>query len=170
VGDTRSDGASPGSDGDDGDGATPSLLAVDLGLTAGFAVYGSDGRLRSFRSQNFGKRSRFKAAAWGIAAECEELACVVVEGDRSLASIWEKIAARRDARFEWIDASVWRERLLHRRERRSGAQAKEHAIERARQIVDASECPGRDLRHDTAEAILIGMWGVLEMGWREESP
>jgi hypothetical protein len=26
------------------------------------------------------------------------------------------------------------------------------------------------LRHDTAEAILIGLWGVLEVGWLERLP
>ena len=26
------------------------------------------------------------------------------------------------------------------------------------------------LRHDAAEAILIGLWGVLELGWLDENP
>ena len=34
------------------------LLAVDLGVRAGFACWGDDGRLRWYRSQNFGAAAR----------------------------------------------------------------------------------------------------------------
>jgi hypothetical protein len=35
---------------------------VDLGLRSGLALFGSDGRLRWYRSQNFGSQSRLKRA------------------------------------------------------------------------------------------------------------
>lgn len=55
---TDSAGASP----EPLDSPAPRLLAVDLGLRSGLALYGRDGRLREYRSQNFGSQSRLKRA------------------------------------------------------------------------------------------------------------
>jgi hypothetical protein len=40
----------------------PGLLAVDLGPRSGLALFGSEGRLRWYRSRNFGTQSRLKPA------------------------------------------------------------------------------------------------------------
>ena len=41
----------------------------------------------------------------------------------------------------------------------------------ARRIIEWSGAPRpTSLRHDAAEAILIGLWGVLEAGWLEQLP
>jgi hypothetical protein len=65
-----------------------------------------------------------------------------------------------------VDARVWRERLLLPRDRRSGVVAKEQADRLARRVIDWSGAPRpTSLRHDAAEAILVGLWGVLETGW-----
>ena len=45
------------------------LLAVDLGLRTGFALYGRDGRLVSYRSQNLGSKARLKRAAGSLLAD-----------------------------------------------------------------------------------------------------
>ena len=39
-----------------------SLLAVDLGVRTGLACWGDDGRLRWYRSQNFGDAARLRRA------------------------------------------------------------------------------------------------------------
>jgi hypothetical protein len=70
-----------------------------------------------------------------------------------------------------ISAETWRRLLLYAREQRSGAQAKEHATALARRIILWSEARHpTSLRDDAAEAILIGLWGALEVGWLTEFP
>lgn len=150
---------------------SPKLLAVDLGVRCGLAIYGAHGRLSSYRSTNFGSVARMKSAVWGIMRGVDELCQVVAEGDRNLAQAWEKAATKQGADFTLIGAEVWRDELLLPRQQRSGADAKEAADQVAREVIDWS---GADrptsLRHDAAEAILIGLWGVLELGWLDESP
>lgn len=142
------------------------LLAIDLGHRSGFAVFGDDGRLQTYRSTNFGSASRMKKAAWGILRDVEDLAWVVAEGDRNLAEVWEKTAPKFDAQFLLTSADRWRDDLLLKRERRSGARAKEAADELAREVIEWSGAARpTSLRHDAAEAILIGLWGVIQAGW-----
>jgi hypothetical protein len=148
-----------------------SLLAVDLGLRTGLALYGDDGRLRWYRSQNFGTAGRLRRAAHGLLGQLPDVARVVVEGGGHLADIWEKEAARRGIARVRIGAEVWRENLLLPRDRRSGAQAKHRADEAARRVITWSGAARPTaLRHDAAEAVLIGLWGVLEVGWLDRLP
>ena len=147
------------------------LLAVDLGVTCGLAVFDEEtGRLRSFRSTNFGSRSRMKRAVWGIARETPDLSQIVCEGDRRLAQPWQKRAEKDEVGFMLIQAQDWREALLYDRQQRSGEEAKAHAIALAERVVSWSGLAGRELRHDTAEAILVGLWAVLELGWLDGLP
>ncbi len=70
-----------------------------------------------------------------------------------------------------IAAERWRQELLYAREQRNGAQAKQRAAELARRIIEWSAAPRpTSLRHDAAEAIAIGFWGVLHVGWLEQIP
>jgi hypothetical protein len=147
------------------------LLAIDLGIRSGFALYGSDGRLIWYRSTNFGSRARLKKAAYGVLRDIDGLAHVVAEGDSGLGEIWRKYADKFGATFRLINAEVWREGLILERHRRSGQDAKERADALAREVIAWS---GADrptsLRHDAAEAVLIGLWGVLNAGWLDASP
>lgn len=147
------------------------LLAVDLGLRAGFALYGDDGRLRWYRSQNFGAQSRMRQAAYGILHDLPDLHWLVVEGGGSLADLWRKAAEVRSIGVIQTSAEVWRQQLLYPRQQRSGADAKQHADQLARRIIDWSGAPRpTSLRHDAAEAILIGLWGVVQVGWLPAMP
>lgn len=147
------------------------LLAVDLGLRTGLALYGADARLRWYRSHNFGTRTRMRRAVHQIVADVSGLAWVFAEGDRGLGEIWRHEAERSGATLRLLSAEIWRSRLLHSRERRNGADAKRHADEIARRVIRWSGAPRpTELRHDTAEAILIGLWGVLEVGWLDDLP
>lgn len=151
---------------------TRRLLAVDAGLRAGIAVYGPDGRLERYRSTNFGSLRRLKSGVYTVIRDAGELARVVVEGGGGgYAEPWVREARRRDVPVEVVDAGRWRERLLLPRDRRTGAAAKEQADTLARQVIQWSGAPRpTSLRHDAAEAILIGLWGVLEAGWLAEPP
>src|SRR5687768_2690904 len=124
------------------------LLAVDLGLRTGLAMYGADGRLRWYRSQNFGSATRLRRAVHGQLATLPELRWLVLEGGGNLAEIWEREAERRGLEVLRIGAEVWRERLLYTREQRTGAQAKSSADPFARRIIDWSGAPRpTSLRH-----------------------
>jgi hypothetical protein len=147
------------------------LLAVDLGLKTGLALYGEDGRLIWYRSHNFGSTERLRRGVHGILKELSELAVLVIEGGGNLAVVWEKEASQRSILVRRIGSEVWRELFLFPRERRSGPEAKKHAGEVARKIIDWSGAARPlSLRHDTAEAILIGLWGVLQAGWLPALP
>jgi hypothetical protein len=152
--------------------ARRSLLAVDAGLRAGIAVYRGDGRLESYRSTNFGSIRRLKSGVYGVTRKVEGLAEVVVEGGGGgYAEPWLKEAHRRGIPGRAVDARVWRERLLLPRDRRTGVAAKEQADTLARRVIAWSGAPSPTaLRHDAAEAILVGLWAVLEAGWLSEVP
>lgn len=141
-----------------------SLLAVDLGVRTGLALFGGDGRLRWYRSQNFGTRARLKRALPGLLAEVNPK-WVVLEGGGDLAALWTHAAETRGAAVLLVQAHDWRPRLLLPREQRNGEQAKAHADTMARRVIEWSGAARpTSLRHDAAEAILAGLWGMLEVG------
>ena len=147
------------------------LLAVDLGLRTGLALYGDDGRLRWYRSQNYGAPSRLRRAAGGLLDDTPGLCCLVLEGGGDLADLWVREAARRSLPARVVGADIWRQQLLLPREQRRGTDAKRHADTLARRVIAWSGAPRpTSLRHDAAEAILVGLWGVLELGWLDTPP
>jgi hypothetical protein len=148
-----------------------SLLAVDVGLRTGLAFYAGDGQLLRYRSHNFGNSTRLRRAVQGIFRAGPDLAWLVIEGGGPLADIWEHEAGRRKINVRRISAEQWRERLLYPRQHRNGPQAKHSADALARRVITWSGARRpTSLRHDAAEAILIGLWGVLELGWLKGLP
>lgn len=144
---------------------------MDLGVRTGLALYGADGRLRWYRSQNYGAPSRLKRGAYGLLREHPGVERLVLEGGGDLAELWAKEGTRRGLHVETVDAETWRRALLYPRERRSGADAKARADTLARRVIDWSGAARpTSLRHDAAEAILVGLWGVLRAGWLERVP
>ena len=143
------------------------LLAVDLGLRTGLAVYGRDGRLVSYRSQNLGTRARLRRAAGGVLADHDGLERVVLEGGGDIADLWKRAADRAGVYARVIDAEVWRRALLLARDQRTGADAKSAADGLARAVIEWSGAPRPKgpLRHDAAEAVAVGLWGVIDAGW-----
>jgi hypothetical protein len=149
----------------------PELLAVDLGLRSGLALYGDDGRLRWYRSHNFGSAARLRRAVRRILDDLPDVSDVVLEGGGRLADIWTIEAQRRALAVHQIAAETWRRQLLYARQQRSGSDAKQHAIYLARHVIEWSQAPRPTaLRDDTAEAILVGLWGALELGWLSHLP
>lgn len=148
-----------------------SLLAVDLGLRTGLALYGADGRLRWYRSQNFGSNARLKRGAFGVLKDLPGVEHLVLEGGGTLAELWAKEGERRGIGVRTVDAETWRRALLYPRERRSGEEAKAAADTLARRVIEWSGAARpTSLRHDAAEAILVGLWGVLRVGWLRSVP
>jgi hypothetical protein len=151
--------------------AMPVLLAIDIGVKTGLALYGHDGRLLWYRSQNFGTAPRLRRGVRRMLDALPHLAWLVLEGGGPLADIWQREAMRRHIPVRQISAEAWRRQFLYAREQRSGAQAKERATELARRIIiwSGARRP-TSLRDDAAEAILIGLWGALEVGWLAQIP
>ncbi len=146
------------------------LLAVDLGIRSGLAIYDRDARLVSYRSTNFGSRRRLKNAVYNVVRDAGPPSYLVTEGSRDLAEIWEKVATKQHAEPLRVAPETWRAELLDRSRRRSGDDAKEAADALARRIIEET---GADrptsLRHDAAEAIAIGWWACHHVGWRPPS-
>lgn len=147
------------------------LLAVDLGIKTGLACYKSNGRLAWYRSHNFGSVSRMRKGVVSILNDLPDLEWLVIEGGGQLAPPWQKEAAKRCISLRQISAEVWRNQLLYPRQQRSGTEAKKNADQLARAIIKWSDAPNpTSLRHDAAEAIVIGMWAVLDLGWLPKIP
>jgi hypothetical protein len=139
------------------------VLAVDLGLRSGLAAFDEAGELVWYRSTNFGDRGRLRRAVTGVLDKLPDLELVALEGDRQLGEAWERVAIKRGAEVVWVTAETWRETLLTPSQRRSGSEAKRAADVIARDIIRRSAAPNpTSLRHDAAEAILIGVWACRQ--------
>ncbi|HEY0777143.1 MAG TPA: hypothetical protein VGD56_04175 [Gemmatirosa sp.] len=148
-----------------------SLLAVDLGVRAGFACWGDDGRLRWYRSQNFGAATRVRRAIPALLADPPDLAHLVVEGGGPLLAPWVTEGERRGLGVQSVSAEVWRSLFLLPREHGTGPQMKAVADRVARRVIAWADGPRpTSLRHDAAEAILVGLWGALSVGWVRRLP
>lgn len=148
-----------------------SLLAVDLGVRTGLACWGDDGRLRWYRSHNLGNAGRLRRAIPGLLAAEGDLARVVVEGGGPLLGPWQAEAGRRALVVQAVSAEEWRGLFLLPREHGTGAQMKAVADRLARQVIAWAGGPRPTaLRHDAAEAILVGLWGCLSAGWIRRVP
>lgn len=148
-----------------------SLLAVDVGVRTGLACVGDDGRVRWYRSHNLGNAARLRRAIPGLLAESPDLVRVVLEGGGPLATAWEKEARRHALEVQRIMAEEWRGVFMIPREQRDGVTAKRTADRLARLAIEWSDAPRpTSLRHDAAEAVLIGIWGALSAGWLGRVP
>lgn len=149
----------------------PNLLAVDLGIRTGLAFYGGDGRLISYRSKNFGTAASLRRGAARVLAGAPDLKWVVLEGGGPVADIWEREAERRGIPVRRLAAEDWRGRFFTPNEHRDRRHAKTSADKLARRVIEWSKAPRpTSLRHDAAEAILIGLWAVFDIGWLKEMP
>lgn len=141
------------------------VLAVDLGLRSGLACFDADGRLLWYRSTNFGSRARLKRGVVSVLDEAFPGGApgghLVMEGGGDLAPPWIREAERRGIRVTQIHAHTWRQDILLDRDQRHGRQAKLTADTVARDFIEQSGAKRpTSLRHDAAEAILIGLWAI----------
>ncbi len=147
------------------------LLAVDLGLRTGLAVFGRDGKLIWYRSRNYGNKTRLRKAARSVIEEAGEVNVVAIEGGGDIALPWVHEIERRGLDLLQVGAESWRKDLLLSRQQRNGPAAKKHADSLARKIIvwSGAKKP-TSLRHDAAEAICFGLWAVREQGWLARFP
>lgn len=144
---------------------------MDLGLRSGLAVFGRDGSLLRYRSTHFPTVGALKRALPRVLDEAPGLSWLVCEGDRHYASLWARLAEKRGAQILWASAETWRAVMLAPGERADGVRAKASAERLARQVIALSGAKRpTSLTHDVAEAIVIGLWGALEVGWISALP
>ncbi len=147
------------------------LLAVDVGLRTGLAYYNYRGKLEWYRSKQFGNSNQLRRAIFGLLEEHTEIEYLVIEGSGKYANPWQRAAAKRDLICTTISAETWRKQLLYPREQRSGSDAKRKAMQLALDVIIWSGAPKpTSLKHDAAEAILVGLWGVLDARLLPELP
>jgi hypothetical protein len=147
------------------------LLAVDLGIRTGLALFGRDGRVATYQSRNFGTAGRLRQAIHRMLDDLPDVSWLVIEGGGPIAEIWKREAIHRGIQVLQIAAEQWRKEIFYAREHRSGPQAKRSAGLMARRVIEWSGAARpTSLRHDAAEAILIGLWGVLHLGWLDRLP
>ena len=145
------------------------LLAVDLGIKTGLALFNRNCKLEWFRSKNFGNKAQLGRAVFNLLKEIDNLEYLVVEGGGQLFYIWEKEARRRGLEVIQIQANTWRKELLLVREQRTGQQAKSFAIKLAIEIINQrAEKKHISLNDDAAEAILSGYWALKEVKWLDK--
>lgn len=148
-----------------------SLLAVDLGLRTGLALYGSDARLVWYRSQHYTTRSSLRRGVHGLLDTYPDVSHLVLEGGGPIADIWVREAGRRGLSVRQIAAEDWRGRFFVPKDQQGRDRSKLTADVLARRIIEWSGAPRpTSLRHDAAEAILVGLWGISEVGWLEKVP
>lgn len=142
------------------------LLAVDLGVRTGLALYNSEGNLLWYRSRNYGNKQRLRRDIQNMLSQIPSLSHVILEGGGDIARMWLKECRLRNIVFRQIYAEEWRKDLFDPRAVRTGEQAKLKAIHLAKNII--SQCNGpksTSMLDDAAEAILIGYWGLIKEKW-----
>lgn len=151
--------------------ALPVLMAVDIGLRAGLAVFDGAGKLRHYRSTHFASRAVMRRAVPALLDAFPEVDTLLLEGGGPAATAWEREARRRQLHLITTAAHVWRDLLLHPRERRDGKTAKQAALQLARDIIAWSGAARpTSLRDDAAEAICAGFWAALQLGRIADAP
>ncbi|MDT8420499.1 MAG: hypothetical protein RQ754_08715 [Desulfuromonadales bacterium] len=147
------------------------LLAVDVGLHTGLALFAANGKLLWYRSHHLSSPGKLKRIITRLLDSPPQPTRLIVEGSGPLADSWVREAERRDLPCSQINAEDWRSKLLLPRQQRHSRQAKQAAIKMAGLAIPllGGKQP-TTLRHDTAEAVLLGVYGLLELGWLADGP
>jgi hypothetical protein len=150
--------------------ASRRLLAVDLGLKMGYALFDENGHLQQYQARKISGRAQLKTAIYRILKEWAP-AVLYLEGGGDVAGLWIRQATKMKIPVTQVHAMAWREDLLLQRQRKSGKDAKRHAAVLAIKIIDWSGAHrATSMRHDVAETIVFGLWAVVQEGWLPEIP
>ena len=135
------------------------LLSIDLGLRCGWATFDGEGRLIAYGSRHFGNRTALRKAIPQILDEVPQLQRIIIEGGGDLFVPWQKEAIRRGIDVQQVMGEEWRRRILLPRQQKNGKDAKAAADGAAREVIERSGAKRpTSLRHDAAEAILVGVF------------
>jgi hypothetical protein len=161
------------------------VLAVDLGLKSGVALFGSQGRLLRYEQFHFEKDSLHDTAKrllteweqdafqYGSQGENEQgqkrarVTHIAIEGaDGYMLRAWADAAT--GLSILRVTPEEWRAELLLEKERSSGSNAKAASRLVARQVVeDFGVMPRHEgkFHTDVAEAVCLGLYVSSRLGW-----
>ena len=147
------------------------LLAVDVGLHTGLALYNRDCRLLWYRSHHLADQQKLKRLIAKLLRSTPLPTHIYLEGGGPLAELWQREAVKLERDLVQLQADRWRQRLFYARQHKNSGVAKQQAREMAARVIHllGNKKP-TGLRHDTAEAILVGLYGLLDLGWLERWP
>ena len=147
----------------------PHLLSIDLGLRFGWSCYDQKGRLVAYGSHHCGQANKLKNIAYTSLRALPIGSLLIVEGNSELYKYWHKTAQKFQIPIRQIYAENWRSDCLNHKEQADGKSAKEAAIRIAKTLIKSQSGQGpHNLRHDAAEACLMGWWGLKEIQWLTE--
>lgn len=147
------------------------LLAVDVGLRTGLALFDGDARLLWYRSHHLADPQKLKRLVAKLLRTPPRPTHIYLEGGGPLANIWLREGDSLGLNPVQLQAEQWRQRLFHARQHSSASIAKQQADRMARDVITA--LGGKNptgLRHDTAEAVLLGLYALLDLGWLDSWP
>ena len=156
------------------------LVAVDLGLRTGLALYSDDGRLLEYEHAIFESEEGLQASCVKLMADWEakyqshgdksyHITHVAIEGaDVALRSVWRSIVEDvLHCQMLLVKPEEWRSDLLLAKEQTSGEAAKEASRLIARQLV--ADYGGMlhegKFPTDVAEAVLLGYHVSRRLAW-----
>ena len=142
------------------------LLAVDIGLHTGLAMFSSEAELLWYRSHHLPTPAKLKKMVATLLRQLPRPDYIYLEGGGLLVDIWEKEAEKLSMTTRQLHAEQWRDNYFTVGSTPTAVRAKKEADIAARQVINilGGKKP-TSLRHDTAEAVLIGLFGLLELGW-----
>ena len=150
---------------------TGHLLAVDVGLHTGLALFNDQADLLWYRSHHIATPGKLKKIIAKLLREPPRPTHLFLEGGGPLAELWQFEATKCPLAVRQLPAEQWRRKFFYDRQMRSGPLAKREALVLARQVIEQlGQKKATSLRHDTAEAILVGVFGLLELGWLDNWP
>ena len=147
------------------------LLAVDIGLHTGLAFFSSDRELLWYRSHHVPNPATLKKLVASVLRQQPRPTHLYLEGGGQLADIWIKDAEKLAIPARQLQAHHWRPKFFYQRQHSNRNTAKKEADTLARQVI--AKLGGKkptSLRHDAAEAVLIGLFALIELGWIPEWP
>jgi Icc-related predicted phosphoesterase len=151
------------------------LLAVDLGLRTGTAVFDRNGTILAVDTWHFRDHDALRKGLQNL-FETHNISHVVIEGeDGKLFGTWRQAVERLDqsVHLARVIADDWRRVLLTNKERRDARKAKSAAGLIAKQLLvlqNSSSVPvTKKLSADAAEALLVGHYSVRLLGWVDSS-
>ncbi|MGC8864295.1 MAG: hypothetical protein ACP5O2_01120 [Bacteroidales bacterium] len=141
------------------------LLAVDLGVKTGLAVFTPDGRLLWYGSRNYGSKNSLRSDIPRLLLQYGPLRRLVLEGGGALHEVWHKEAQRWQIPITAFHAGHWRELLFGSDYLMHTDKAKDKAVEMAGRVIRLVGIQRFSTPvHHAAEAILSGLCFLYEEG------
>lgn len=143
------------------------ILAIDLGLRTGVAVWDDTARLRTWQTIRFRSPRALQQGVRTVVRDLDDdVVFAVTEGDLDLARPWDRALTARGIRVLHVQAHQWRRDVFADQPDLDGKAAKRAALALARRLIREHAARGvPHLKHDAAEAICLGYWAAWREGW-----